>query len=88
MILSISEKLRDLAATGPGGEIVKKFLKQPKIKPPRRQPSVKNKSDRSDYMKEFMTEYREEGKDYQKKPEKLKKFRREQKKNPTIKAFP
>jgi hypothetical protein len=62
------------------GDMVKKFQPAPKQKPPRRQPAVKNKSNRSDYMKEYMTEYRGEGKDYQKVPDKVKKFRAEQKK--------
>lgn len=50
------------------GEPIKKFLPSPKKKPPRRRPMVENKSNRSDYMKEYMTEYRGEGKDYQKVP--------------------
>jgi hypothetical protein len=62
------------------GDMVKKFIPPPKQKPPRRRPAIKNKSNRSDYMKEYMTEYRGEGKDYQKVPDKVKKFRIEQRK--------
>lgn len=62
------------------GEIVTKYREAPKHKPPRRRPSVKNKSNRTDYMKLYMKKYREDGNDYQKVPEKVKEWRREQKK--------
>lgn len=62
------------------GEIVTKYREAPKYKPPRRRPSVKNKSNRTDYMKLYMKKYREDGNDYQKVPEKVKEWRRKQKK--------
>ena len=62
-------------------EIKKKFIVSPKMKPPRRKPSVMNDSARGDYMKEYMQDYRkEQGKDYQKIPSEVKKFRAEQRK--------
>lgn len=60
-------------------EVIKKFIKIPKIKPPRRKPSIKNKSHRTDYSKNYMHEYRQEGKDYQKKPDNAKELRKKQK---------
>jgi len=77
----ISEPLRKISDILPEGDVVKKFHKKPEIKPPRRKPSVKNKSNREDYMKNYIKEYREDGKDYQKIPDNVKKLRREQKKN-------
>lgn len=79
MLSSIHEIIRNLIAEEQG-DVVVKFREKPKIKPPRRNPSVKNKSNRTDYMKNYMQEYREEGNDYQKIPEKVKEYRREQKK--------
>jgi len=77
MLRSITDLLRFINADG---DIVKKFIAAPKIKPPRRAPSVKNKSNRTDYMKNYMEKYRkDEGKDYQKKPEVLKELRKKQK---------
>ena len=69
-----------LLGTESEGDIVKKFRAAPKIKPPRRKPSVQNVSNRSDYMEKYMTKYREDGKDYQKVPDKTKKLRSEQRK--------
>ena len=78
---TIHSHIRDIVALLPEGEVTFKFREQPKIKPPRRRPSIKNKSQRSDYMKEYMHEYRgEKGKDYQKMPDKVKKWRRRQRK--------
>lgn len=79
---TISNYLRSIISRlpAPEGDVVKKFIPSPKVKPPRRTPSLKNKSNRSDYMKLYMRDYREEGKDYQKLPEKVKEYRREQKK--------
>ena len=76
---SISNYIRYIAA-GMEGDIVHKIKLPPKIKPPRRRPAVKNKSQRSDYMKNFMKTYREDGKDYQKMPSSIKKMRRDQRK--------
>jgi len=77
----ISNLLRDLVlATRPDGEVKKKPIPMPKIKPPRRNPAIKNVSSKPEYSREYMKEYREEGKDYQKVPEEVSRFRREQKK--------
>ena len=78
----ISDALRDVSAfLDPAEvEIKTKYRPNPKVKPPRRRSPVKNKSNRTDYSKKYMREYREDGKDYQKKPENLKKLRRDQKK--------
>jgi hypothetical protein len=64
----------------PEGDVQKKVYEEPLIKPPRRNPAVNNKSNRSDYMKNYMQDYRGQGKDYQKMPGKVKHFRREQRK--------
>lgn len=82
MYRSCADIIRDLVSTmdTPSGDVVKKFRTSPKFKPPRRNPSVQNKSNREDYMKEYMQEYREEGKSYQKVPENLKELKRKQKK--------
>jgi hypothetical protein len=78
---TLHDRIRNIVALLPEGEVTIKFREQPKIKPPRRRPSIKNKSQRSDYMKEYMHEYREEkGKDYQKMPDKVKKWRRRKRK--------
>jgi hypothetical protein len=62
-------------------EIKKKFRQNPIQKPPRRKPSVMNDTSRSDYMKDYMQDYRkEQGKDYQKVPSPIKKYRAEQRK--------
>lgn len=76
-MICLSNILRAIASGVPEGDIVIKFRESPKIKPPRRNPSTKNKSNRTDYMKTYMKEYREEGKDYQKMPEKAKEMKRE-----------
>jgi len=75
---SISNYLK-LICSALEGEVIVKFKPAPKFKPPRRNPPVKNKSNRQDYSKEYMKEYREEGKDYQKKPEAIKELKRKQK---------
>lgn len=61
------------------GDVVKKKIPTPKVKETRKDLSVSNKSNRSDYMKNFMKKYREEGKDYQKAPSAIKKLRKKQK---------
>jgi hypothetical protein len=76
----LSEYIRLLVAALPEGEIVKKFHLEPKIKPPRRRPSLKNKTDDAHYMRDYMKEYQQEGKGYQKIPERVKEWRREQRK--------
>lgn len=77
---SISNIIRNIGATLQG-EVIVKFRPAPKIKPPRRQSPVKNKSNRTDYSKNYMQEYRKEkGKDYQEIPQSVKDFRREQRK--------
>ena len=80
MPISISRIIRNVSANLEG-EITKKYQAPPKIKPHRRRPSVHNKSNRSDYMKNYMTDYRkDQGKDYQKAPVSIKKQRAEQRK--------
>jgi len=78
MIRKLADAIRD-AADELSGDIVHKSRPTPKVKAPRRRPSFKNKSQRSDYMKNYMQDYRgDKGKDYQKKPQALKDFQREQ----------
>ena len=82
MLQKISNILYELVAflDEGDGEIVKKFNPEPTVKPRRRNPSFKNKSNKSDYFKNYMKEYRSEGKDYQKSTDRIKEYRREQKK--------
>lgn len=77
---TIANKIRELAVNLEG-DIVKKFRVSPSLKPPRRRPSIHNKTNRSDYSRNYMRKYREEGKDYQKIPDAVKKFRAEQRKH-------
>jgi len=77
---SIHEIIRHLVAELAEGDVIKKFRAEPKVKPPRRKPSVDNKSHRTDYSKNYMKEYREEGKDYQKMPKNIKELHKKQKK--------
>jgi hypothetical protein len=80
MVIPFSFYIRNISAFLPEVNIKKKVYQDPKLKPPRRNPSIDNKTNQSDYMKNYMTEYREKGKDYQKVPDKVKQFRREQRK--------
>ena len=75
---SVANHLRIAAKHLP--DIKKKVYPDPLAKPPRRNPSVENKSNQSDYSKNYMKDYREQGKDYQKMPQKVKHYRREQRK--------
>ena len=50
---SVSNQLREIESLLPEGDVKKKFWAPPEVKPPRRNPSVKNKSNRSDYMKNY-----------------------------------
>jgi len=82
-LFHIIRALRVLAGDFMGetdGDVKTKYRPQPKKKPPRRKSPVKNKSNRSDYSTKYMREYREKGEDYQKKPENIKRIRREQQK--------
>lgn len=63
-----------------GKDVKMKFYPEPKIKPPRRKPSVTNKTNAPEYMSQYMKEYRGEGKDYQKIPDATKQYRRDQRK--------
>lgn len=80
--ITVSYILRNVAAFVDllDGDVTHKPPPTPKKNPPRKKSIVKNKSNRSDYSKHYMREYREDGKDYQKMPENLKELRREQKK--------
>lgn len=86
MLYPIHECIQKLAKDVPEGEIVVKFRVSPKVKPPRRRPSVQNESCLSDYMQVYMQKYREEGKDYQKMPQKIKDLRKKQRKQKKKKA--
>lgn len=63
----------------PDGDVVHKFKPEPLAKPPRRDLAINNKSQRSDYMKDYMEGYRkDDGKDYQVKPDSIKELRKKQ----------
>lgn len=84
---SIAEVIKEVVAVAElaEGEVKHKVLQAPSIKPPRRKLKIENKSNKSDYMKNYMTEYRGDGKDYQKMPDAVKEFRKDQKKNINVK---
>jgi hypothetical protein len=79
MYKNVANKLKDLVSflSSPDGDIKKKFYTEPEIKPPRRNPSILNKTNAPGYMQEYMKDYRGEGKDYQKLPDKIKHYRRQ-----------
>lgn len=82
MIETVAECVRKwaLEMEAPEGDVIRKKQKTPEVKPPRRNPSTSNKSNRSDYMKNYMESYRDdEGKSYQKMPPEVKEFRKKQK---------
>ena len=77
----LADEIRALASSieTEGDRKPNKFRKTPKIKHTREQPSIKNKSNAEDYSQKYMERYRkEEGKDYQKAPDKVKELRRKQ----------
>jgi hypothetical protein len=80
MRTSITEVIKDLVANISDGDVVKKHTPSPNVKPPRRRPSVQNKTDKTDYSKNYMKEYREDGKDFQKAPDAIKELKRKQQK--------
>ena len=78
---SIADTIRDIVvATLPDGEVKVKFRAKPKIKPPRRKSPIQNESNKPEYMRDYMKDRRQDGEDYQKVPDKVKEFRRNQKK--------
>ena len=81
MYRHLADSLRVLAIKiNPEGDVTKKHLKVPKIKPPRRRSPGQNKTNRSDYFQKYLKKYREDGKDYQKVPDGVKQWRKEHKK--------
>jgi hypothetical protein len=82
MFKSIADSLRSVIATmsTPEGDVVQKVWPEPKIKPPRRETPTSNKTNRTDFSKNYMRDYRQNGKDYQKMAPGIKKLRREQRK--------
>jgi hypothetical protein len=82
MLKCVASHIRDVVALMgiPEGDLKIKMYDAPKIKPPRRQTPTENITNRSDYMQNYMKDYREHGKDYQKMPDEIKKRRREQRK--------
>jgi ribosome recycling factor len=78
---NVASPLKDIATViSSDGDVKKIFRPMPKIKPPRRQPATKNVTQKGDYYTEAVRKFREEGGDYQRIPEKIKKLRREQRK--------
>ena len=83
MLKNINNHIKKIAALmidAPEGDVVKKVFKVPLIKPPRQKGPTENKTNRTDFSKNYMREYRQQGKDYQKAPSKVKEFRRKQRK--------
>jgi hypothetical protein len=64
----------------PDGDVQKKFTPNPQAKPRRRNPSFQNLSDRDDYHQNYQRDYRQQGKDYQRIPDGVKRLRQEQRK--------
>lgn len=82
MLKSVASLVREVTALMdmPEGDAVKKIFKVPLVKPPRQKGVTENKTNRTDFSKNYMREYRQQGKDYQKAPDKVKEFRRNQRK--------
>jgi hypothetical protein len=83
MLKSVTSPLRSIIALiidAPEGDVVKKIFKVPLIKPTRQKGPTENKTNRTDFSKNYMRKYREEGRDYQKSTDKVKEFRRKQRK--------
>jgi hypothetical protein len=80
MLKNISGLIRGITALMdmPEGDVVKKVFKIPLVKPSRQEGPAK--AYRTDFSKNYMREYRQNGKDYQRAPDKLKEFRRKQRK--------
>jgi hypothetical protein len=78
---NVAQSLRDLASViSSEGDVKKIFRPTPKVKPPRRKPSIQNITQQEGYSTKKVKEFREEGGDYQKMPDAVKKLRREQRK--------
>jgi len=77
----VAEFIKDVVALMevPEGDTKQNIVPVSKFKPPRLD-ATKTKSRKTDYFKNYMTERRDQGKDYQKMPDKVKQFRRDQKK--------
>ena len=84
MLKSVTSPLRNVIAAliieAPEGDVVKKVFKVPLVKPTRQKGPTENKTNRTDFSKNYMREYRQQGKDYQKSTDKVKEFRRKQRK--------
>lgn len=90
MLKTVANKLKIIAIQMdlPEGDVKKKFYTEPVTKAPRRNPSIDNKSNRTDYMQHYMQEYRGEGKDYQKVPTSVKELRKKQRQRLRKKLMP
>ena len=86
-MLSAADLLRIIATKTDPDVVVKKFRPAPGAKPARRRPTFQNLSDRSTYHRDYKRRQREEGKDYQKVPEDVKTWRREQRKRLELKGL-
>lgn len=80
MLIHLADVLRLIAVKADDSEVVKKFRPEPGIKPARRKPSFQSKSNQSHYQRDYKREQQEQGKGYQKVPDEVKKWRREQRK--------
>jgi len=77
-MINLADVLRMIAAKSDSPEIIKKFRAAPGVKPARRRPSFQNKSNRSDYQRDYKRQRQEEGGGYKKVPDKVKQWRRDQ----------
>ena len=80
MLKTVASLVREVTAIMdlPEGDIVKKIFKVPEKNPPRAKGPAR--AYKTDFSKNYMKEYRQNGKDYQKAPDKVKEFRRKQRK--------
>jgi len=79
-MVNLADILRMIAAKADDDTIVKPFRPEPKIKPARRRPSIRNKSHRKNYQRDYKREQQENGGGYHKVPDKVQEWRQEQRK--------
>ena len=60
MLKCVADQIKEVVALmgTPEGDVKIKMYEEPKIKPPRRQTPTENVSNRSDYMQNYMKDYR------------------------------
>lgn len=79
-MVNLADIIRMIAAKADDDTITMPFRPEPESKPARRQPSFQNKSQHKNYQRDYKRKQKENGGGYQKVPDKVKEWRREQRK--------